>query len=236
MLLSDLFEAYRLPLIGGGIPNARGSYGAFLVTMNPDDFLKLTTSPRDLERILATPFPLDKDEYTQTHSYNNGANYGRFPLPFLKVIFPSGKITGHEGRHRAAMIMRKGGDRIPVIIYPYEDLGWEAKYQYWSDEDEGFVDVTTGPHASEQEARDSASADLLKYPEEDRGSRIKALPHGSVQLKGSPSRSNRKEYCWAAWEKEDFPNQLVGQYDQSVVVGSDRINIGKIKGYRHYRC
>lgn len=241
MILSDLLESYRLPLISGGVPNARGSYGAFLVTMNPNDFLKLTvTNDEELEHIVNRPFPLDRDEYTKHHSYNDGADFGRYPIPFLKVIFPSGKITGHEGRHRAAMIARNGGDKIPVIIYPYEHLGYEASYKYWDDDEERYVTVNTNPYDNEDEAEKAAYDALNQYPEDDRGdflgTQVKIMNRGLKQLKGAPERSNSSEYCYAAWTKEDFPDQLIGQFDRTVSVSSNRIKIGKIKGYHHYRC
>jgi hypothetical protein len=153
-------------------------------------------------------------------------------MPFLKVQFPSGKIFGHEGRHRAAWVKRSGGTRIPVTIYPYSESEYTGQIEYYDDNGERQFS-TVGPFGDHTDAvaatkaeRHRIAVDLDLYVSRDR------VEHtGNITLKGQPDRSDGWDK--AAWRVEDFPEQLVGQYNRSVVVRDFRV--GLVKGYNHFR-
>lgn len=230
MHLRELFESFRLPITRGEIPRARGSYGAFVVSISTEDFLKLTTpNQAAIDSIKARPFPADREAYV--NDYGDDKNFGKYNMPFLKVSFPDGKIFGHEGRHRAAMVARKGGDRIPVIIYPYEDTGYEVTYKYW--DESGYRQERTLTGFSDEESAHRAGEEALRaFPEDDRG-RIKTHWSGNRILRGEQSRSNPEDWCYAAWKKEDFPKVLRGQYTD---YETSDFRVGIVKGYHHHRC
>ena len=57
---------------------------------------------------------------------------------------------------------------------------------------------------------------------------------GGDTMKGSP-RSEPENWEYDAWKKEDMPKQLIGQFDPLVVVPANRMKVGIVKGYRHYK-
>lgn len=220
-----LEEIKRLPLKPDMINRARGSYGAFVITMRPEDFLKLTTvRDEEIDEIKNRKFPKDESDPDHHAEYHNG----RFELPFLMVEFPSGKILGHEGRHRAAMILAGGGDKFPVVIYPKSEMFYRGEGSYWDDssghDEKRYVE--TDNFASEEAAHHAIRA-MLKDRDVIR-SRVVSVGHNT--LKGQPDRSEDWEY--AAWTREDFPKQLMGQYRHVVVRD---FQVGLVKGYRHFK-
>lgn len=95
---------------------ARKWGAAGLVCMDPTDFIELTTdNDETAERIRAEAQPLDV--------YNRLSRAGDIEAPFLDVEIgkKAGRITNHEGRHRAAALERVGGKCLPVAIYPVEN-------------------------------------------------------------------------------------------------------------------
>lgn len=231
MKLTDLFEAPSLPLRPDQLPRVRGSYAAFIVTMRPEDFLALTTPDSEAAASIRNrPFPYTPDQYRDALGRDEG--YGRYELPFLKVKFPSGEITGHEGRHRAAMIERHGGKVVPVVIYPYSEDVFIVSLEYWDAQDMPqrkrmgpFMSREAADIAIEEETRrlESEGAEEVKH---------KINREGGGQLKGEPTRSDGWDK--AAWRIEDFPAGLIGQFDQTVRVSRDQLRVGLVKGYRHH--
>ena len=226
--INSLDETYRLPLRANQIAKARGSYGAFIVTMLPTDFLRLTT-PDDaaIKAVQNRPFPETEEEY-------EFSEFGKFEIPFLTVRFPDGKILGHEGRHRAAMILRNGGNRIPVIIYPRSEDSYCGEATYY--DETGHRQSFTTPHdfPTRDAAEDAVRRFLKNIPDEDI-LKIRASFSGNYTLKGEPNRSDGWDK--AAWRIEDFPKQLIGQdfYPSSNHHRVSDIKVGLVKGYRHFR-
>lgn len=231
MILADLFETANLPLSAKQLPRVRGSYGAFIITMTPENFLALTTTnAEELKQITSRPFPYDKAKYTDYLGREEG--FGKYELPFLKVRFPSGQIFGHEGRHRSAMVQRAGGTKIPVVIYPYEEDSYEAQISYYPEGSDDRINRSWGPFPTKTEAQTVLDAEQEKLEAVDAyidRARVEYL-HG-LTLKGQPDRSDGWDK--AAWRVEDFPHQLLGQFNQSVRVTDYRV--GLVKGYRHFR-
>jgi hypothetical protein len=235
MLLNDLFETASLPLVAKQLPRVRGSYGAFIITMDPKDFLALTTTDEDELRQIQNPtrpFPHDREHYAQDR-YSGDKDFGRFEIPYLNVRFPSGKIFGHEGRHRSNMVMLAGGKRVPVVIYPYEETEYEGRVEYFSDDENDHERQVKrlGPFHDYDEARAVTKAERHSmemddiYVVRDRVETLRGNP-----LKGQPDRSDGWDK--AAWKVDDFPQQLVGQFNPSVVVRDFRV--GLVKGYHHH--
>jgi hypothetical protein len=236
MLLDDLFETASLPLIPKQLPRVRGSYGAFIITMDPKDFLALTTTDEEELKSIQNPrrpFPHDREHFAKDR-YDGDKDFGRYDIPFLKVRFPSGQIFGHEGRHRSNMVMQAGGKRAPVVIYPYEESEYEGRIEYFSNDDEDSDERKVkrlGPFHSYDEARAAAKAERHSMVMDDIyviRDTVESLRGG--QLKGAPERS--EGWDKAAWRVEDFPKQLLGQYNETVVVRDYRV--GLVKGYRHH--
>ena len=55
------------------------------------------------------------------------SNYGSIIMPFLKIYLDKngiGQIKGHEGRHRAAALLKIGQEYMPValMIKPYDGM------------------------------------------------------------------------------------------------------------------
>ena len=86
-------------LSGSGFASTNPDYAqAYITTMDPADFLRMTTvSERGQNRILNEATPLDSEELAE--------NGKRQPIQ-LSIDEETGKVTGHEGRHRAVALER----------------------------------------------------------------------------------------------------------------------------------
>ncbi len=189
--------------------------------MNPQDFLKLTASPHDLEVIKQQKFPKTRDEFSGSYSTAD-QDFGRFPAPFLKVAYPSGKVHGHEGRHRALMVLNQGGTNFPVIIYLRQDSIYTISYE------EFHVESGEARKRYEQ-LKFSSVAEPINY------FGVKMETHGGGTIKGSPTFTDPDDpWKKKAFQKSDMPVQLISEYSDDVVVTNYRV--GLVKGYNHFRA
>lgn len=96
---------------------ARSSKHQLIVNMDPRDFLKATTPDQEAyDEIISKAL--------STVKYNRFAKSGEnILMPFLAISLDHERIQGHEGRHRAASLINKGGTKMPVAIkmIPGED-------------------------------------------------------------------------------------------------------------------
>ncbi len=74
-----------------------------LITMNPQDFLKLTTDKPD--DFIRKAGKLDHDLWESADE-----------IPYLEVDFKTGRVSIHEGRHRAAAFVNSRIEEFPVAI------------------------------------------------------------------------------------------------------------------------
>lgn len=244
MRYRDLVES-TLKLLPGETKRMRGSYGAFVITMHPEDFLKLTCHPNgDYDRIAAKPFPQTEEEYETFWGHKE--EYGRFSMPFLTVEWPSGQIRGHEGRHRAMMIMKQDGKSFPVTIFLRHPHEYEVTYDAWNVEtdetEKKSEDFGTDYAAAHARMEELEMLNQQRRKAWDDGSisdhdvvyqRIKMETHRFDVIKGSPSHEGADPWDRKPYRIDDMPKQLIGQYDPSVSVSDYRV--GLLKGYKHFR-
>lgn len=230
----ELDERQTLPLNKGANDGARGLYGAFICVMQPSDFLRLTT---DGEEHLAK---IHKDEFTdlQTYAADTDEKYGKskYNMPFLFIEFETGRVTGHEGRHRAAMVERAGGRSFPCMIIFKETEKWRLTYEKASRT--GHVDDELMQEFFPSEAQVDQRVDTLRslnsldqfdfYYEEFKVEQVT----GRGTMKGSP-RSDGWDYD--SWKAQDIPEKFIGQFDPMVVIPTLRMKFGPVKGYRHFK-
>ena len=100
------------------IENAKDRKGIGLMKMDPYDFLKLTTDSSSVGQWIKeeheTTKPLDQ--------YNEWATDGTIRvMPFLNINMQTGKVMGHEGRHRAAALMAVHGQEMWVCVFLKKD-------------------------------------------------------------------------------------------------------------------
>ena len=97
-------------LSGHGFASSNPNYAqAYITTMNPADFLRMTTaSESGQQRILSEATPLDEDELSE--------NALRQPIQ-LDIDEETGIVGGHEGRHRSVALARAGVTEIPVLLF-----------------------------------------------------------------------------------------------------------------------
>lgn len=105
---------------------AKGNKSIGHIMMSPMDFLKLST-PGNTSTWIS-----EEKSYTKTlDEYNGFAKEGTSILPpWLDIAMDTGKVLGHEGRHRAMAVMNAGGTKFPVFIVLKE--GSEGSHSYWS--------------------------------------------------------------------------------------------------------
>ena len=109
---AGLVEAARLPLMKDAMSShdmlLEKTLPHLIAVMDPMDFLKLTTiDQRHLKEIMT-------ESVISLESYKK-----RYEMPFLLIDWDTGIVLGHEGRHRASMLIKSTGDKskFPVAIY-----------------------------------------------------------------------------------------------------------------------
>src|SRR4051812_47598670 len=111
-----LFEApTTLPQKKGNARIAASNYAALIAVMDPRVFIRLCVeTDQRLADILTTVDVSLADFRAGKHTEFNPLMYN---MPFLEVFYPEGRVRGHEGRHRAARVLKAGGTKFPVTIY-----------------------------------------------------------------------------------------------------------------------
>ena len=113
------FDEYR-NIQGEKIPNA------FVMRMPIDAYLKLTTPNQD---------SINKIKNEVIEGYPKGYQFGKFDpsqvddqrYPIYLDINSFGKVTSHEGRHRAALLQLEDAQTIPVVIRLKEEPIFDDK-------------------------------------------------------------------------------------------------------------
>lgn len=83
---------------------------AFVATMDPVLFLRLTTTNDAHAQMIA-------ESAARLDAYNAWSAQGETLIaPYLEVDMKTGKVVGHEGRHRAAALLAAGEHEMPVGI------------------------------------------------------------------------------------------------------------------------
>ncbi len=100
------------------IDNAEDRKGIGILQMDAYNFLRLT-----IDTAGVTSWIKEEAESTKSlDQYNKWGQDGTIRvMPFLNIDIKSGKVLGHEGRHRAAAILNEGGKFIPVAIFLKKD-------------------------------------------------------------------------------------------------------------------
>ena len=119
------------------IRQAKGNKHAGTIIIDPMDFLRLTT-PGDsyIKEIL--------DESLTLKEYNDFSRNGSsIHMPWLDVSVDGidryrdwikrGSVIGHEGRHRAAALINKGINKIPISVCLYRK-GKAERYKTTDDD------------------------------------------------------------------------------------------------------
>lgn len=224
--LITIVEGVKLPLRKGSMRQMRERYGAFVVTMRPIDFLRLTTEDQSgIDDISSHEFAKN------VASYRDGSdpryNKEQYNAPFLRVSYPSGRVQGHEGRHRAAMIMREGGEVFSCMII------FDSEYEYhlaatmfnYADDSETEHEVSFKSYEERE-----AEAKRMKAVNDEMGdiyySHATKSETGGSRMKGSP-RSKGWEYD--AWKPSDMPAELIGEFNPEIRVATSSMRIGMVK-------
>ena len=232
MNLKHIFEA-NLPLRKGAIANARGNYDALICVMNPIDFIRLTTEDEEsLNRIFTDEFSSLDDFNKEGSTYNKNS----YNMPFLKVIHETGKVLGHEGRHRAAMIAKAGGKSFPCTIAFATNYTYEVS---WSESDFAHEDADDVEKVQNFETIEDAREFVKKLEALNNRddltifySNVKLQVDGGSRMKGSP-RSEGWNY--KPWSVSDVPAQFIGEFNPAMIIPTSKMRFGLVKGYRHYR-
>ena len=106
------------------LDNARGNKCVGWIIMNPLDFLRLTTTKPNVFDWIQQ----EKGDTKTVSEYNGFAASGKSILmPWLDVDRHTGKVVGHEGRHRAIAVYVADSRKFPVAIC-LRDRGYPIYY------------------------------------------------------------------------------------------------------------
>lgn len=86
---------------------------AYITSINPRDYLKLTISDKNLakweqaadEGTSESIYPLDEAKLKNERN-----------IPMLEIDTETGEVIGHEGRHRMMALMRAGATNVPIVV------------------------------------------------------------------------------------------------------------------------
>jgi hypothetical protein len=102
---------------------ARGNKIQMIVEMSPHKFLTLTADAQQRDSIVQRAQSVD--------FYNDLMNKGEIlVMPFLVIDLKNATIVGHEGRHRAAALIKMGSDVMTVGIKMIPSEKEVQKYRY----------------------------------------------------------------------------------------------------------
>lgn len=102
---------------------AKGNKIQMIVVMSPHKFLGLTTDSKDRDIIIKNSQSVD--------FYNQLMDKGEIlVMPFLDIDLKTCTIVGHEGRHRAAALIKMGVDEMTVGIKMRPSEKEVQKYKY----------------------------------------------------------------------------------------------------------
>ena len=143
--IDNLIDEYAIP------GNTTSDYSkAWITSINPRDFLKLTISDEELEKWTPGSTNMWGQEVRELEPEDLKAKGKYDPLmPFLKVnSSKSHSVTSHEGRHRMLALLRAGYEDVPVVIYDTSESAksnrqYEEMFDLWSqDHGDGPVNST----------------------------------------------------------------------------------------------
>jgi len=80
---------------------------AYITHMSPEQFLGLTASEETMQRLNQETGELDVEKLAKERQHI-----------FLDVNLETGKVTGHEGRHRMLALQKAGINDVEMVIYP----------------------------------------------------------------------------------------------------------------------
>jgi len=93
-----------------GYPNNENFADFYLTSIEPDEFLKLTTNSATYSDIFEQNEmwgrKLDLSKINSTYMY-------------LEIDMKTGKVMQHEGRHRMALLKNNGYKKAEIFIFPY---------------------------------------------------------------------------------------------------------------------
>ena len=143
--IDNLIDEYAIP------GNTTSDYSkAWITSINPRDFLKLTISDEELEKWTPGSTNMWGQEVRELEPEDLKAKGKYDPLmPFLKVNSSrSHSVVSHEGRHRMLALLRAGYEDVPVVIYDTSESAksnrqHEELFDLWSqDHGDGPVNST----------------------------------------------------------------------------------------------
>lgn len=121
----DARAASKLMLTDGHISHAKSNKAVAIIWMSPRDFLSLTTMADDS----AWEKEISYRPVQPIEAYNRYIAEGEnIIMPRLDVELGTGKVTGHEGRHRAAAVMNARGAVLPVSIHLRDPETYALEY------------------------------------------------------------------------------------------------------------
>jgi hypothetical protein len=158
-------------------------------------------------------------------------------MPYLIVEYPSGKVIGHEGRHRAAMVAKEGGTRFPCYL-KFRTGKSDVMLRYTREKKWDGPEEDMEQTFKSYDEMEAFKDELLRLRDDDDHpywySMFQSHRDEGYTMKGSP-RSKPENWEYDPWKPEDMPDALHGQYNDAVTVPKSRIRVGVVKGYSHYR-
>ena len=108
---NDLVSTYSVKNGGAGSQNYSKGYVTYI---SPSDFLALTTTNEQ---------HIVEDARNKYYKLDVDALKSERQTPFLRIDLQTGEVTGHEGRHRMALLRDAGIEKVAIAIEADSEAG-----------------------------------------------------------------------------------------------------------------
>ena len=102
----------------------------WITSINPTDFIDMTTTPRIQDRAAFDKFPSEWNENStmDTYDYMGELKKNMRQTPYLAIDITTGEVVGHEGRHRMRALEREGVESVEIRVEFRDEDGRIIKY------------------------------------------------------------------------------------------------------------
>lgn len=243
MRLNDLLEhRTTMPFGRHSLSTASAGRAAFVCVMAPEDFIRLTVETDEQYNQIIDETKLGLQDYIEQERDKHYLH-----PPFLDVEIETGRVRSHEGRHRAAMVIKEGGKTFTCVIYMKEKIQHKVSYtivhddtydehkfeEYFSTSDEAYAFIDKyGSYSPDQVSLIMDKLNVSKLESMDYlATSFKHDIVGGGKMKGSPDH-NDDPWVRMPWRNEHFPQQFVGQFNKSFVVPTSKMRFAPLKSKR----
>lgn len=197
---------------------------AWITSISPTDYLNLTTDSKTQDRETFDKLGSEWDSKVNMTNYDYRGQLGKSlrQTPYLAVDINTGKVVGHDGRHRIRALEKEGVESVEIKI-EFRDEGYIAKYapdmERWETKDSIKLINQFG-------TKQTATIHNVIPLNEDHRSEIEAS-YGEGTAEDSDIRYALRDSEGESFVEDKYYARQINKWDE--LIGGSYITVGKIK-------